>query len=106
MALDKAGLVYTWGTNAEGELADAIFAFGEERFSRRIARSIVNARGEEPIVTTGRLAHEVDDAWKIRRAEDAVDLRQLAHDVGAVALCETAGDDQRAAAAGFNIAAG
>jgi 16S rRNA (cytosine1402-N4)-methyltransferase len=43
-------------TTPEHELADAIFAFGEERFSRRIARSIVNARSEEPIVTTGRLA--------------------------------------------------
>jgi 16S rRNA (cytosine1402-N4)-methyltransferase len=43
-------------TTPERELADAIFAFGEERFSRRIARSIVSARSEEPIVTTGRLA--------------------------------------------------
>jgi len=40
----------------EVELADAIFAFGEERFSRRIARAIVAARQESPIVTTGRLA--------------------------------------------------
>ncbi len=40
----------------EGELADAIYAYGEERFSRRIARAIVQARQDEPIVTTGRLA--------------------------------------------------
>src|SRR5438128_210330 len=40
----------------ERELADAIFAFGEERFSRRIARAIVSARREAPIQTTGRLA--------------------------------------------------
>jgi 16S rRNA (cytosine1402-N4)-methyltransferase len=40
----------------ERELADAIFAYGEERFSRRIARSIVQAREESPIATTGRLA--------------------------------------------------
>ena len=40
----------------ERELADAIFAFGEERFSRRIARAIVTARGDEPITRTGRLA--------------------------------------------------
>jgi len=41
---------------SEQELADAIYAYGEERFSRRIARSIVTARREEPIATTGRLA--------------------------------------------------
>jgi 16S rRNA (cytosine1402-N4)-methyltransferase len=40
----------------ERELADVIFTFGEERFSRRIARAIVEARGESPVATTGRLA--------------------------------------------------
>ncbi len=42
--------------SSEEEIADAIFAFGEERFSRRIARAIVRARSEEPVQTTGRLA--------------------------------------------------
>ena len=42
--------------SSEQELADSIFMLGEERFSRRIARAIVNARREEPIATTGRLA--------------------------------------------------
>ena len=41
---------------SERDLADAIYAYGEERFSRRIARAIVEARTEEPILTTGRLA--------------------------------------------------
>src|SRR5947208_11965805 len=41
--------------STEHELADAIFAYGEERFSRRIARAIVAGRSEAPIVTTGRL---------------------------------------------------
>ena len=41
---------------SERELADAIFQFGEERLSRRIARAIVSARGDAPIETTGRLA--------------------------------------------------
>jgi 16S rRNA (cytosine1402-N4)-methyltransferase len=39
--------------SAEREIADAIFQFGEERYSRRIARSIVAAR---PLTTTGQLA--------------------------------------------------
>jgi 16S rRNA (cytosine1402-N4)-methyltransferase len=42
--------------SSEVDLADAIFRFGEERFSRRIARAIVEARREAPIETTGRLA--------------------------------------------------
>ena len=42
--------------SSEVELADAIYRFGEERFSRRIARAIVAARKESPIQTTGRLA--------------------------------------------------
>jgi 16S rRNA (cytosine1402-N4)-methyltransferase len=40
----------------ERELADAIYTYGEERFSRRIARAIVEARGESPVTTTARLA--------------------------------------------------
>jgi 16S rRNA (cytosine1402-N4)-methyltransferase len=42
--------------SSERDLADAIFQFGEERFSRRIARALVEARGEAPVDTTGRLA--------------------------------------------------
>jgi len=42
--------------SSETEIADAIFTFGEERFSRRIARAIVDARQEQPITTTARLA--------------------------------------------------
>ena len=41
---------------AERELADTIYAYGDERFSRRIARAIVEARREAPIATTLRLA--------------------------------------------------
>jgi 16S rRNA (cytosine1402-N4)-methyltransferase len=47
---------------SEHELADAIYAYGEERFSRRIARAVVDARSEEPIATTGRLASIVRHA--------------------------------------------
>ncbi|OFW20413.1 MAG: 16S rRNA (cytosine(1402)-N(4))-methyltransferase [Acidobacteria bacterium RIFCSPLOWO2_02_FULL_65_29] len=42
--------------STEQELADAIYKYGEERFSRRVARAIVVARRAEPIATTGRLA--------------------------------------------------
>jgi 16S rRNA (cytosine1402-N4)-methyltransferase len=42
--------------SSERELADAIFQYGEERYSRRIARAIVDARRETPVDSTGRLA--------------------------------------------------
>ncbi len=42
--------------STERELADAIYAYGEERFSRRIARALVSARRAQRIETTGQLA--------------------------------------------------
>jgi 16S rRNA (cytosine1402-N4)-methyltransferase len=59
--------------STERELADAIFQFGEERFSRRIARAIVEARREAPVDTTGRLAAIVRRA--IPRRPGRVPLR-------------------------------
>lgn len=47
----------TWlATCPEGELADVLTRFGEERFARRIARALVWHRETRPIVTTGQLA--------------------------------------------------
>jgi 16S rRNA (cytosine1402-N4)-methyltransferase len=40
----------------ESDLADVIYRYGEERFSRRIARRIVEARRTSPITTTTQLA--------------------------------------------------
>ncbi len=46
----------------EKELAKLIFEFGEERFSRRIARAIVERRKESPISSTGMLAQLIRQA--------------------------------------------
>ena len=46
----------------EHELADMIFQFGEERYSRRIARAIVRAREHASIETTGELASVIAGA--------------------------------------------
>jgi 16S rRNA (cytosine1402-N4)-methyltransferase len=43
----------------ERDLADLIYQYGEERFSRRIARKIVEARQRQPIETTTQLAELV-----------------------------------------------
>jgi 16S rRNA (cytosine1402-N4)-methyltransferase len=50
----------------EEALADVIFQFGEERFSRRIARAIVAARGRGRIATTGELAAIVRRAVPVK----------------------------------------
>jgi 16S rRNA (cytosine1402-N4)-methyltransferase len=44
----------------EADLATLLFAFGEERKSRRIASSIVAARAAEPIATTAQLARLIE----------------------------------------------
>jgi 16S rRNA (cytosine1402-N4)-methyltransferase len=53
----------------ERDLADLIYQFGEERFSRRIARRIVAARESEPIETTGQLAELVRRAVHVSKRE-------------------------------------
>lgn len=54
-----ADVVNDW---PEGDLDRVIREYGEERFSRRIARAIVAARDEAPIETTARLAEVVRSA--------------------------------------------
>ncbi|MEM1445975.1 MAG: 16S rRNA (cytosine(1402)-N(4))-methyltransferase RsmH [Planctomycetota bacterium] len=54
-------------TLPQDELADLIFAFGEERLSRRIARKIVENRAESPIRTTAQLAALVRAAYPAPR---------------------------------------
>lgn len=54
-------------TLKEEEIANLIYRFGEERFSRRIARRIVeNRNAGKPITTTGELARLVEGA--VRRS--------------------------------------
>ena len=50
----------------EAELANLIFQYGEERYSRRIARAIVQAREASPVTTTGELARIVRRAIPVR----------------------------------------
>jgi 16S rRNA (cytosine1402-N4)-methyltransferase len=46
----------------EAELANLLYAYGEERKSRRIAHSIVAARAAQPITTTTELARLIEKA--------------------------------------------
>jgi 16S rRNA (cytosine1402-N4)-methyltransferase len=54
-----ADLINRW---PEAQLADTIFQFGEERFSRRIARAIVRARERRPLTTTNELVSVIEGA--------------------------------------------
>lgn len=58
----------TWiATISEKELANVLYEYGEERFSRRIAKAIVMARQKETIATTQQLAEIVaaaHPAWQ------------------------------------------
>ncbi|WP_148861779.1 16S rRNA (cytosine(1402)-N(4))-methyltransferase RsmH [Marinobacter fonticola] len=49
-------------TAKEKDIADVIWRYGEERFSRRIARAVVERRVEEPLATTRELAELVSAA--------------------------------------------
>ncbi len=46
---------------AEESIADIIYGYGEERYARRIAKGIVEARKEKPIETSGQLAEIVNN---------------------------------------------
>lgn len=64
MRMDQDGeltayeIVNVW---AEQEIARILFEYGEEKFSRRIAKVIVQAREQAPIETTGQLAELVKE---------------------------------------------
>jgi 16S rRNA (cytosine1402-N4)-methyltransferase len=46
----------------EREIADVLWTYGEEKMSRRIARTIVARRGEQPIIRTAQLAELIASA--------------------------------------------
>jgi 16S rRNA (cytosine1402-N4)-methyltransferase len=75
----------------EKEIADTIYQFGEERFSRRIARAIVETRQAQPIETSkqladlihrvvpGRIHGRVDSATRTFQALRIAVNRELEH---------------------------
>lgn len=63
MDVSKGESAATWIAKvSEEELAKILWEYGEERFSRRIARAIVMARQHSPITTTQQLADIVKTA--------------------------------------------
>ncbi len=54
----------------EGDLADILYQYGEERKSRRIARAIVIAREQAPLSTTLELSEIIEKALPRKKAND------------------------------------
>ena len=73
MRMERDGMSASDAVNtlAEGDLADVIYTYGEERASRRIARKIVEARRAGAITRTGELADLVRSC--LPRAKDGID---------------------------------
>ncbi|MFB3919074.1 MAG: 16S rRNA (cytosine(1402)-N(4))-methyltransferase RsmH [Candidatus Velamenicoccus archaeovorus] len=62
MRMDRSGFISAYdllNNLTEEEIASILWKFGEERFSRRIARSIVRARQDGPITSTKELVDAV-----------------------------------------------
>ena len=57
--LDAYTIINTW---SQKELSDILYKYGDEKFSRQIARKIVDRRREKPIVTTFDLVDVIKDA--------------------------------------------
>jgi 16S rRNA (cytosine1402-N4)-methyltransferase len=56
-----------WLSQAEEtEISEVLWRYGEERYSRRIAKAIVSAREQEPIVTTAQLVALIEGAMPRR----------------------------------------
>lgn len=65
-AFTAKDIVNEW---AEEDIANVIFGYGEERYSRRIARAITKARETSPITTSLELAAIVESALPNRRGK-------------------------------------
>jgi len=61
---DQQGMTAAQWLNKAGEteIANVLYDYGEERFSRRIARAIVKARAEQPLTDTRQLAEIIKQA--------------------------------------------
>lgn len=78
MRMSKSGLsAYDVVNNYdEKQLADIIYRYGEEKFSRRIAANIVKARTEKPIETTFELVDIIKSSMPQRAMRDSHPARR------------------------------
>ncbi len=89
-------------TYAEKDLADLIYAYGQERHSRRVAKKIVEARAGGRIETTGALAAIVRGAVR-KSAKDSIDPATRTFQALRIAVNDELGELERALAASEKI---
>lgn len=78
MRMSKSGMSARDVVNnySEQELADIIFKYGEEKFSRRIAANIVKARAQKPIETTFELVEIIKASMPQKAMRDSHPARR------------------------------
>lgn len=78
MRMSKSGLSAkdVVNTYTEEELANIIFRYGEEKFSRRIAKNIVIARQDKPVETTGELVDIIKASYPKSKMRDSHPARK------------------------------
>lgn len=78
MRMSKAGLS-AWdvvNTYSEEELANIIYKYGEEKFSRRIAANIIKARADKPVETTFELVDIIKASMPQKAMRDSHPARR------------------------------
>ena len=105
MRMEKSGPSAAELVNSlpERELADIIFRFGEERFARRIARTIVARRAEAPFTTTADLAALVRRA--VPRDPSGIDGATRSFQALRIAVNDELGEVERGIAAAMELLA-
>ena len=78
MRMSKSGIsaADVVNTYSEKDLADIIYKYGGEKFSRSIARSIVRRRENKPIERTGALADIISESLPMAARRDAHPARK------------------------------
>lgn len=73
MRMEQSGMSAADAVNSlpESDLADIIYKYGEERYSRRVAHAIVEARKSRPFSRTLHLADTI--RAEVRRSQDGID---------------------------------
>jgi 16S rRNA (cytosine1402-N4)-methyltransferase len=89
----------------ETEIADALREYGEERYSRRIARAIVRARGREPIETATALRRIVHGAVPGKYFAQAIDPATRTFQAVRIAVNDELAGLRRGLEAGFDALA-
>lgn len=78
MRMSKSGLsaADVVNTYSEDALSDILFRYGEEKFARRIAKNIVQARADKPVETTFELVELIKKAYPVKAMRDSHPARK------------------------------